>query len=98
MVSEIVQSSSRRQFLTDLRYRRVGGIPPRPTHTGQAAVAGIEVGGHLTMIGVLGDLETHFPVVSRSRHSTIVNARTVAYQGTTARRAGARHITSATAA
>lgn len=62
MVGEIVQGTSRRQLLTDLGHRRVGGIPSRPTNTRESAVAGIEMGDHFAVVLRLGELEPHVPV------------------------------------
>ena len=85
MVCEIVESSSRRQFLTDLGDRRVGGVPPRPTDTRQTAVTGVEVGDHFTMVAVLADLEPHVPMASCGSHDPIVKGSPRRRQSTTSR-------------
>ena len=74
MVGEIVQGTSRRQLLTDLGHRRVGGIPSRPTNTREAAIAGVEVRGHFAVIPVLDELEPHVPVACCGCHTLTMHA------------------------
>ena len=74
MMCEIVQRSGGGQFLTDLRDRRIGGVPTRPTDTRETAVAGVEVSDHLTMVAIFTQLETHFPVVSCGCHTPMLRS------------------------
>ena len=72
VVGEIVQGPRGGQFLADLGNGRVGGITPRPTDTCQAAVTGIEVGGHFAVIAVLADVEPHVPMALNGIHTSMV--------------------------
>ena len=83
VLSEIVQGPRRRQFLADLGNGRIGWIAPRPTDARQAAVPGIEVGGHFTMIAVLTDVEPHVPMALYGFHTPMVGAPTRTDQSTT---------------
>lgn len=69
MVREIVESAGGGQLLADLRYRRVGRIAPRPPHTYEAAVACVEMGGHLAVIAVLAQFESHIPMLLSRCHT-----------------------------
>jgi hypothetical protein len=72
MVGEVVQGTRRRQLLTDLGHRRIGGVPSRPTNTREAAIAGVEVGDHFAVVVGLEQLEPHVPVACCGCHDPIV--------------------------
>lgn len=82
-MGEIVQGPRRRQFLADLGKGRVGWVSPRPTDTQQAAVTGIEVGGHFAVIAVLADVEPHVPMALNGIHTPMVGGPARIDQGTT---------------
>lgn len=83
-MGEIVQGSCRRQFFADLRDRRIGRVSPRPSDTRQTPIAGIEVGDHLAVIGVFGELESHIPMAFCASHAHIVFGGAGGRKGTTA--------------
>jgi len=61
MLRQIVQGSSRSEFLSDLGSRRVGRVSPRATMTRQRPIASIEMDNHVAVVLILSCLEHELP-------------------------------------